>query len=441
MIIFILSLLTLSTILFDEDILSSANVNLWLIIFLLGYKILHDRYVSIGSMFIFGFLYIFFKEFLTDIPALYLDWGRENVTIGYMVIIYSFIFLMLGYHYRDFVKDIKPPSIENISYLFIKNRKLFFRINIFLAIAIFTANIFLVFEGLTEGRPNAFKYGIFSSLSYALAVIVIINLKLYYKQFYGRINYIKILLYSFPLFILFIASGTRFLLLYGVIALISDNLYNLSNKKLLKMFAFVMIFGILANMLLEFRSGGFINSNVKVQAHVAEDKSTFNQALVNQFTNEGMLRNAAMITDYTQKNGHTYGQSISFLAYWWVPRILWESKPTQLDFWLIRKYTGDFDESGHSTASGFYGELYIDFGKYFIMPIIFLLGYFFSYLNFRFIVDQSNFNYYSLLISSSILAWVFFLVRSIMTSSFLLIFIILSAYLMDKYLRKWKILK
>ena len=440
MILILLLLILFSTIFNGDDIVASANINLWLVLVLLCYKIFKERYVSIGSMFIFGFVYIFFNEFLNQTDFLFLEWGKNNVISGYYVSMFSFFALQLGYHFREFFN--KKSNFYNTPKRpdFIKNKKIFFRLNIIFIAVIFLGNIFLIVEGLTEGRPNAFKYGILSSLSYAIALITIVNMKIYFKQYYGSNNYLKTILYTFPLFILFIASGTRFILLYGIIALVSDELVNLSNKRIIKVGIFIVFFGILSNLVLESRNDGFLNSGLTTQNITNSKNYTFNQIIVNKFTDEGMLRNAAMITDYSNKHGNTYGKSISFLTYWWVPRIIWENKPNQLDFWLIREYTNEYDDTGFSTASGFFGELYMDFGKYFLMPILFALGYYFSYLNFRFIFKNEKLNYRSVLISSSILAWIFFLVRSIMTSTFLLTFVVIAAYILNKYLKKWNII-
>jgi hypothetical protein len=442
MITLLIIILGLITLLFGDDIILSSNINLWIVILMLGYKIFKDRYVSTISMFIFGFIYIFYKEFLNDSLDLTLDWGKQNVIIGYYVIMFSFISVLVGFHCRELLRNHKNPIIDQSDISsFIKRRFLFFNINIFLIVVIFSGNIYLIFEGLTEGRPNAFKYGILSSFSYAISVIVIVNLKLYYKQYYGKDHYLKILFWTSPLFILLVASGARFLLLYGIIALISDKLYTLTNRKIIRMSIFLILFGLLSNQILEFRNEGFLNNKIQELRETQSTSSfTINQQIVNKLTNEGMLRNASMISDYTSKNGYTYGQSIGFLAYWWVPRGVWKEKPTQLDFWLIREYTSEYSDSGYSTASGFFGELYMDFGKYFLMPFLFGLGYLLSYLNSILILNKTSLTYDRYVISNSILAWVFFSVRSLMTSTFLLIFVMLSAYLISKYFKKWKII-
>jgi len=447
MIFIIVLLIFFTTIFCGENIELTSNITLWFVIIILIYNVLKDRYISLISMFIFGFIYIYFKEFLNDIPTLYGEWGEKNVNDGYFVIMFSFLSLICGYFLKDYVRKfnrkkviVKPNANSDFRLNLIKSKSSFFIINILLVLIIFIGNMVLIIDGLTKGRPNAFKYGLLSNLSYALSIIAIINFNIYYKQFFARYNVIKVFIYTFPIFVLLLASGTRFLLLYGIIALISHYFYNLTNPKIFKMLLFLIVFGLAFNFVLKSRNDGFLNSSVTNNLISPKDEMSLNQKVVQYFTTEGMLRNAAMITDYTNNHDYTYGRSIGFLTYFWVPREIWHDKPTQLDHWLIRKYTNEYDDSGHSTASGFMGELYMDFGPYFILPILAVIGWFMSSLNFKYYLNRENFTYISVILNGSVLAWIFFSVRSILTSTFIFLFIYLSAYLINKYFKKWGIL-
>lgn len=433
----------LSTLLFGDNIESSSNINLWLCIIILGYNIIKDKYVSAISIFIFGFIYIYFKEFLNNVPNLYSQWGIDNVNTGFMVVMLSFIGVLVGYYFRSVVKIPSNISREANTLSFTINKpKLFYRINLLLIYLIFVGNIPLIIYGFVTGRPNAFEYGIFSNISYALCVITIINLKLYYNHQYGEIKYIKLIITTLPVFVLLFATGTRFLLLYGIIALISDQLYHLNIKKLGKLSVIFLLVIVSMNFIMDFRNSGFLKGMDSYNNKGAyEIEQTFNQKIVSNFTDEGLLRNAAMITDYTNNNGFTYGKSFGFLAIFWVPRTIWEGKPTQIDHWLIRKYTAEYDNSGHSTASGFMGEIYMDFGKYITPFLMVVFGWFLSFLNYKYLHIRRKSDYASVVINGSILAWIFFMVRSVLTSSYIFIFIIAGAYILRKIFYKWNILK
>lgn len=444
MIIFLFTLIILTTLIFGDNIELTSNINLWLCIALFAYNIIKDKYISVISIFIFGFIYIFFDEFLTKVPDLYLDWGGNNVNIGFRVIMFSFIGVSLGYYYRNLIR--KPKNKRNDTLpsnsFYISKPKLFYKLNVVFVYLIFLLNLPIIIYGFTIGRPNAFEYGLFSNISYALCIIIIINLKIYYKQLYGEIKYMKLIVTTIPLFVLLFAVGTRYLLLYGIIALISDQLYNLSIKRILKLGLMFLAVVVAMNFIMQFRNSGLMSDNsFELRKKDMADLS-FNQMITENFTNEGLLRNAAMITDYTAKEGYTYGKSIGFLGIFWIPRAVWNDKPTQIDYWLIRYYTNEYEASGHSTASGFMGEIYMDFGKYFTPLIMILFGWFLSFLNSKYVNSAVvKKDYKTVIISGSVLAWVFFMVRSILTSSYLFIFIILGVYVFQKIFFKWNILK
>ncbi|KNB61246.1 O-antigen polymerase [Chryseobacterium sp. Hurlbut01] len=437
---FLICLLFLSTLVSFSDLILSANILLWLFILFLCFNILKDRYISLASIFIFGFIYIYFKEILNNTPDLIQEWGEDNINTAYKVVMLSAVTFLAGYYIYEIIfhkKNNNPLLKKEI--FFIKNKKRFFTITFFLTYLVFFGNIILIINGLTKGRQNAFEYGVLSSISYAIGVICIVNYKHYFKQFYGKDNYLKVILYSLPIFILYLGSGTRFLLLFGVIALINSSLFNLKVKKILMLGAIVITIGFIGNFFLKYRNSGFA-ADTKVEYTAKEKNNSLNKMIVSNFTEEAVFRNAAMINDYTQKNDYTYGKSISFILYFWVPRVFWESKPTQIDHWLIRKYTHEYDDSGHSTASGYLGEIYMDFGKYLTVFIFFFIGMMISKVNNKLLSVNID-SYFKLLISSSIIAWLFFAVRSVLTSTMMLVFIIILAYVFSKLFKKWKLIK
>ena len=134
---------------------------------------------------------------------------------------------------------------------------------------------------------------------------------------------------------------------------------------------------------------------------------------------EGLVRNMAMIDLWTETHSHTYGKSIGFLGIFWIPRVIWNDKPVQLDYCLIREYESGFG-GGHSTASSFCGELFMDFG-YFCILICFFLGGIMAkmdcFIEKRLIVG----GFVATALSGVMLGWAFFMTRSILTASYPLV--------------------
>ena len=100
--------------------------------------------------------------------------------------------------------------------------------------------------------------------------------------------------------------------------------------------------------------------------------------------------------------------------------------------WPIQKYMFGFSE-GYSSASGFGGELYIDFGFYPALLILFVFGILLYELD-MWIKYKSIYHLHTQIIGSVLFAWIFFATRSILTSTYVLIFTILASFLISKIL-------
>ena len=139
-------------------------------------------------------------------------------------------------------------------------------------------------------------------------------------------------------------------------------------------------------------------------------------------SNEGVVDMTALLIKHFNTNPHLYGESSSFLLYFWIPRSFWPNKPTMLGNWFIREYRSGFSE-GHSASFGFTGDLYADFG-YFSLFFIFILGILLKRAeNFK---DKAiNSNNFNIILGAMLYPFVFFFVRSPVTSIITFLSIIL----------------
>jgi hypothetical protein len=60
--------------------------------------------------------------------------------------------------------------------------------------------------------------------------------------------------------------------------------------------------------------------------------------------------------------GHTDGSTASAVLVFWVPRALWQDKPTLMGYWLPRFFSTRGFSEGFSASQGFAGNAYVDFG-------------------------------------------------------------------------------
>jgi hypothetical protein len=102
--------------------------------------------------------------------------------------------------------------------------------------------------------------------------------------------------------------------------------------------------------------------------------------------------------------------------------------------WLVRKYRSGFSE-GHSASFGFTGELFADFG-YFSFFFVFFLGVFLKWADLFRAYQLAQPMSYSKVLVGMIFSYVFFFVRSPITSTITFLGILLVQYFIRKLLFK-----
>lgn len=161
---------------------------------------------------------------------------------------------------------------------------------------------------------------------------------------------------SLPLLFAHFVVGTRFPMLFAVAGMVvvlwgSEPLH----LRVWVRAALVTVVVMLAvSVMLEFRGQGFANADL---SEVLSDL-----AANGLDTNEGVLLTQARLVDWYDRQPHLDGRSSVSVFVFWVPRPLWASKPTLLEYWFPRAYGLRGIPANHSIAAGFGADGYADGG-------------------------------------------------------------------------------
>lgn len=364
-----------------SDVTSLASVSLYVYICLFLYTLVSNKYrISLILVFYFGVCYMFIPEILFDktIPSI-----SENYIIP---IKYIFIFLVtttLGYNLKTHIKV--TPKFKNINmavnnrYIYINHKIGFSVILIFLILYIIlifpiASKSFMVgksSESLFSSNP------IIAFIQRGLPYVLPPFFAFYFKNIVSsKKAFLKSFLFSLPIFLLLIGLGGRHYLLFSFLSYF----FILKGFKIDKitLIAFVLFITI-SSIIKQYRHSGF-EGYIRGEQTYSDIKATsspnnITEKIASYGANEGIVNGFVNMYAYVNDkgNGFSYGtESLSFL-YFWIPRSVWEDKPTQIGYWLLRTYRSDAAE-GHSIDFGYFGIFYMDFGFYITLFICFLLG-------------------------------------------------------------------
>ncbi|MBE6400907.1 MAG: oligosaccharide repeat unit polymerase [Verrucomicrobia bacterium] len=386
-----------------------------------------DGRISLIAVFVAAFAYMVPPEAILFGEELSVKWGVDHVVVGWRVLVLSFVAVCIGFllFRRSSLKNTHSGRAELFSGAFQKSKLIFGGITVFLCV-LFSP---MIIYGMTTGRGSAslfnpedgggllFNVGpggyFLASLCYAVCSFW----GYYFSKQGNRAEFLfKAIIYSLPILLIGVASGTRYMLCFMLACLFLPWVYQLNIKKL-KWIGVGAVFAIvLFSAMKNSRNSGF---DLSTAFNAESSAGTLIERIVSNGSPEGLIRNMAMIDLWTETHSHTYGKSIGFLGIFWIPRVIWNDKPVQLDYWLIREYESGFG-GGHSTASSFCGELFMDFG-YFCILICFFLGGIMAkmdcFIEKRLIVG----GFVATALSGVMLGWAFFMTRSILTASYPLV--------------------
>lgn len=229
------------------------------------------------------------------------------------------------------------------------------------------------------------------------------------------------LFFVIPLFVIGALLGARYKLLFMLIPYLAV-MDVLSPKKISKKnliyIAVIGTFLVSLSTIIKFtRSHGFADADLTSINERRDTNNDFLYKIAIEMSPENIVKMTKYGNRYFDNEGHSYlyGLNSSFVLYIWIPRSIWKNKPTPLDYWMIRKYENVSDAA--STASGFIGDFRADFG-YFSFLIILLIGAQLKRLD-KFIhnLSFSSDNNLQKVLIGFCFAWVFFFVRSPLTST------------------------
>ena len=282
---------------------------------------------------------------------------------------------------------------------------------------------------LWEDR-NLILSSFFGGLGYVLPSII----AYYYKEIRKNKSILVPLLLSIPIFVVLFVGGTRFPLLFSFGGFLIVTQAKSTGRITLnpKLIGFLLLLVASSFLMGQFRSGGLAGFESITEETVSETR--LSKRIATEMSPEGVVDMTALSMTYFENNPHTYGKSILFLTYFWVPRAIWPDKPTMLGHWLIREYRTGFSE-GHSSSFGFTGELFADFG-YLSLIVVFLLGMALNWADQFRAYQLSQPQSYKKILVGMIFSYVFFFVRSPITATTTFLGILLVYYLIRKLLFK-----
>jgi oligosaccharide repeat unit polymerase len=238
-------------------------------------------------------------------------------------------------------------------------------------------------------------------------------------------------------------SGSRFPLLFSSLGFIfiSFDFDKLSYILIVKRYVpIVLILLLTTQVMMVSRSSGygslddFFNSD---DSTIVSNVDILSASLATTMSPEGIIQSYAKMIGYFETHPFLYGQSSGFLLYFWVPRSIWPEKPKMLGYWMVRATDSDVGfSSGHSASYGFCGDFYADFGMFGAIFFSFGIGLGLKKLE-QFRAKRYAEKGTGLILAVITYPFVFFAVRSPITSSMttiglIVVYMVLSKILFEK---------
>lgn len=376
--------------------------------FFLFFDIITHKKIKLIHVWCFGFVFIILSEvFLTIGETL-----DVNLLVALKFLVIANNVILMGYYSYD---NVKLQDSKNNHYRYRSKRGGGFFL-IVLVLIYFLFNFTSALTAFSLGREVAAEgqdyvlSSIISSIGFVLPSVI-----LFYFYHIKKVSLLISLLLAVPVFAILFMGGTRFPLLFSFLGFFITyqnlNAGKISVKKIALMVSAGIILISASFAMKEFRSVSAHGAVYTEQKAVYKDLPTYASQYL---SNEGVIDMTGLMMQHFTVNDHLYGTSSSFVAYFWVPRFLWEDKPTMLGHWFIRMYRGGFSE-GHSSSFGFTGDLYADFG-YGSLFFIFFLGRLIK----RGEIFQANAlasKNYTVILGAMLYPYVFFFVRSPITAT------------------------
>ncbi len=216
--------------------------------------------------------------------------------------------------------------------------------------------------------------------------------------------------------------STRFVLLFVTVGcLVARTAPRPPTRRMMgALLALALVLVVTSTVLTQTRTFGLRTANVGQVVETASAEQLFT-------LNEQSVRSMTQAVVYARRRGFTDGRTSAALLVFWVPRALWPSKPKLIGYWLPREF-GKIDE-GFSSAPGFTGGTYVDFGLWGSVVAWFMIGLVFGGLErmcARVLAGKEDAR---VLLVAPLFGGVFFAVRSPETATLSLVGVMLATLL------------
>lgn len=439
----IMPLLILIVLIFNfliEDLSLLYTLNIVIHLSLLFYSFLKEKTIfRLIHVWIFSFIYLILFDGYFSQDELILEFGKYDVLEASQFLINSNLSALSAYFfYFQFLKT-NSKFKSDIVIIDFKPNKYTFPLIFGMLILFFGTSFTSAIQAFEGGRHSVDRSGTGSAFGTIIAGIsksiriVYPSLVSYYFKYVKKDqkSLLKSILWSLPIFIIVFLQGTRFPLLFSLLGFYL--VHTLGVKIKMKNIGFGIILSLsmfyLSTQMINFRTFGI--KKKKYTSVLVNEEQDFKE----KYKGEGIIKANAMLVQYFKKNSYMYGMSSSTLLVFWIPRALWEGKPTFLAYWLIRAYDFSNVSGGHSISFSFSGDSYADFGFYGGIFFCLIFGVFLASLEmFSLNTIEGNSNRFNIILVSILFPFVFFAVRSFNTAVISMIGSILLIYLFKKTL-------
>lgn len=414
-----------------------VNIHLLLYAFLVVIDFISTKRFSLFQIWVFSFVFIILSEMIIL--------SYEEPLISPYIPAFSYLIVANDCLLLSYILFTPSSNHQNSSRYIIINPKTLFILIVVLEFLFVFYNLAALLNSILGGKSRDLSnmgdsMGNFNALmTFVDGVgILIPALIAYYYKYCTKKSIWNGVLLLIPLFLIHFVIGTRYRLLFAVIpffvvmGIISLGRSNL--KRNLLAIVVVAVLGTMSIVIKELRATAMVSVLTSGEFSIessSQDASVFYK-IAEKMSPEGVVYMTKVSDEYFKEHNHHYGIESGYILYFWIPRVIWPNKPTQLDHWLIREVENVPD--AHSSASGFTGELKADFGI-FSLFFVFLMGLCLKktddYVHRVFSNEEQN---YSMILASAVVPYVFFFVRSPLTSSYSFIFEVVFLLVMRRFI-------
>jgi oligosaccharide repeat unit polymerase len=388
---------------------------------LLLYWLEDPRFFRLSWMWCGGFLLIIAPEGLSAKDQIVHLYGDAAYDTASRCLVASHFAMLLGHDLIFSEQRIRPPSDQWVLSASVVTRLIF--------ATWIVSVLYLVpyaIQTYRSGRageefqsPSAIR-AVFQGFVTATNVIVPITSMWLAKRARGRARLLLLVMAGTIIGLQFLMA-VRFMLLFVIVgsAIAWTAPRRPSRRTIGILLGLAVIMAFASTVLTETRTFGMGEADV---GRAARSFSTDDFAM-----SEGTVQSMTQAVVYADHKGYTDGKTSAALLVFWIPRAIWPTKPTLIGYWLPREFDRQGFGRGFSSAPGFTGATYVDFGLWGSVAFWFIGGLIFGLFErwvARICAAEEDAR---ILLAAPLFGGAFFAVRSIETASLMLVGVMLAA--------------